>query len=580
MQPDAFVRVANLADLTGRGPFPVSAAGVDVALVRSKTSWRAFDGHCPHQGALLGEGEIEGDKLVCRNHRWCFSIESGQREGGPERLASCPVAERGGAIFVDVSGLARKSTQNKSLVSLNDLPGPKALPFVGNLHQIDSITIHLRLEEWANKYGATYRFHLGRTPIVVTADSALIDEVLRARPEAFRRGSDADVILRELGIDGVFNAEGESWRAQRKLAVSALAQRHLRELYPSIKKVAGRLKTRWEKSAGQPLDIVDELKRFTVDVTMLIAFGHDVNTVEQSEDVIERDLELVLPAVNQRIFSFIPTWRYFKMPADKRLDRAAARIRAWLAELAAKGRARLAAEPQLAEQPSNFLEAMLATVDEQGKPFSDDLIIGNLLTMLLAGEDTTAFTLGWAVHHLCDNPTWATEIRREADAVIGSASVADTLETASRLSRASAVANETMRLRPVAPVIVLEANVDTAVGGLSIPKGTRIASLLRPRAVDPNNFVDPAEFQPQRWLNRQGLAHDVSAHAPFGSGPRLCPGRSLALVEMNALLSMLYKSFDVERAGDSQAVSERFGFTMSPTGLQVRLHRRRAEAIA
>jgi cytochrome P450 len=137
-----------------------------------------------------------------------------------------------------------------------------------------------------------------------------------------------------------------------------------------------------------------------------------------------------------------------------------------------------------------------------------------------------------------------------------------------------------MRLRPVAPVIVLEANVDTAVGGLSIPKGTRIASLLRPRAVDPNNFVDPAEFQPQRWLNRQGGAHDISAHAPFGSGPRLCPGRSLALVEMNALLSMLYKSFDVEHVGDPQAVSERFGFTMSPTGLQVRLHRRRAEAIA
>ena len=126
----------------------------------------------------------------------------------------------------------------------------------------------------------------------------------------------------------------------------------------------------------------------------------------------------------------------------------------------------------------------------------------------------------------------------------------------------------------------LEANVDTAVGGLAIPKGTRIASLLRPRAVDPKNFVDPWEFRPQRWLNSQGGDHDVSAHAPFGSGPRLCPGRSLALVEMNALLSMLYKSFDVERLGDPQAVSERFGFTMSPAGLRVRLHRRLAEAVA
>ena len=200
--------------------------------------------------------------------------------------------------------------------------------------------------------------------------------------------------------------------------------------------------------------------------------------------------------------------------------------------------------------------------------------------MLLAGEDTTAFTLGWAVHHLCDNPKWTAEIRSEADAVIGSAPVADTLETASRLSCASAVANETMRLRPVGPVIVLEANVDAAARGLSIPKGTRIACLLRPRAVHPKNFFDPNQFRPERWLNGREGAHDVSAHAPFGSGPRLCPGRSLALVEMNALLSMLYKSFDVERVGDGKTVSERFGFTMSPAGLRVRLHPRPAEAIA
>jgi cytochrome P450 len=223
---------------------------------------------------------------------------------------------------------------------------------------------------------------------------------------------------------------------------------------------------------------------------------------------------------------------------------------------------------------------MLASVDEEGKPFSDDVVMGNLLTMLLAGEDTTAFTLGWAIHQLCDNPKWVAEIRREADAVIGEAPVADTLETANRLSCASAVAYETMRLRPVAPVIVVEANVDTAIGGRLVPKGTRIASLLRPPATDPNNFADPLEFRPERWLGVRDGPHNVSAHTPFGSGPRLCPGRSLALIEMNALLSMLYKAFDVERVGDSQAVSERFGFTMSPAVLRVCLHSRPVGAAA
>ena len=70
-------------------------------------------------------------------------------------------------------------------------------------------------------------------------------------------------------------------------------------------------------------------------------------------------------------------------------------------------RAGLQADPDRAHRPSNFLEAMLAAVDEEGKPFADDVIMSNLMTMLLAGEDTTANTLAWAVHHLCDSPEWA-----------------------------------------------------------------------------------------------------------------------------------------------------------------------------
>ena len=77
MKSDSFVRVASSSDLVGDGPFALSAGGVDVALVRTGAGWRAFQGRCPHQGALLGEGEIEGDTLVCRNHRWKFSLEFG-----------------------------------------------------------------------------------------------------------------------------------------------------------------------------------------------------------------------------------------------------------------------------------------------------------------------------------------------------------------------------------------------------------------------------------------------------------------------------------------------------------------------
>ncbi len=102
--------------------------------------------------------------------------------------------------------------------------------------------------------------------------------------------------------------------------------------------------------------------------------------------------------------------------------------------------------------------------------------------MLIAGEDTTAFTLAWAVHELCESPRWASELRVEADAVVGPMDAPADLETANRLARANAVANETMRLRPVAPIAGLEANVDTTLGDIFVPKGTRVTVLLRPAA--------------------------------------------------------------------------------------------------
>ncbi|MBV8105000.1 MAG: cytochrome P450 [Hyphomicrobiales bacterium] len=576
MKPETFIRVANSSELNGAGPFALSANGADVVLLRTGGGWRAFEGRCPHQGALLGEGEMDGGALVCRNHRWRFSVDSGRREGGPECLASCPVAERDGGVFVDVTGLKRSSAAKPATRSLDDLPGPKGLPVIGNLHQIDSTKVHLILEGWAARYGSTFHFWMGSTRVVATSDPALIEEALRARPETFRRSAKTDLIMTEIGIRGVFNAEGEVWRPQRKLSVAALAQRNLRQLYPSIRMVAERLKTRWHRAAtrGETLDIVEELKRFTVDVTMLIAFGHDANTVGQADDVIQRELEVILPAISRRNFALFPTWRYVQTPSDRRLVRAFAKVRAWLEGLLTDARARLEAEPERGQKPSNFIEAMLIALDEDGKPFSDDVILSNLVTMLLAGEDTTAFTLAWAIHLLCDSPQWASELRREADAVVGPMDAPADLDTANRLARASAVANETMRLRPVAPIAGAEANVDTALGDFFVPKGTRIALLLRPAATDPVNFVDPLVFRPERWLEHAGGAHNGSALLPFGSGPRMCPGRSLALLEMKTLLAMLTKTFDLERVGTSADVSELFGFTMSPANLRVRLNAR------
>ena len=574
MQIASFTRVANVAELVGSGPFALSADGVDLAVVHTQDGWRAFEGRCPHLGALLGEGEIEDGHLVCRNHRWRFDIASGQRTGGPECLVSCPIVERNGAIFADVSGLKR-GAEKKPTRKPHELPGPRALPFVGNLHQLAPQTIHLVLERWAARYGSVYTFRLGRARAIAVNDPRLINHVLRDRPEAFRRSSTLDRILVEIGMRGVFNAEGDVWRPQRKLAVAALSQRHLRQVYPHIKTVAERLHRRWRRlaSAGADLDIVDELKRFTVDVTMLIVFGHDVNTVEQDGDVITERLSVMFPMISRRLFAPVPTWRFLRLPRDRHFDRCVAEVQSWLSQLLADARVRAAAVTGEPEK-SCFLDAMVKATDENGRAYCDDVIASNLFTLLLAGEDTTANSIAWAIHLLADHPEWARRIATEADSLLRDATTPGDLNAANALPVAGAVANEAMRLKPVGPVLLLEANFDTSIEDIEIPRGTVVAVLSRPAALIEDHFVEALAFRPQRWLEPPNGAHDLSAHIPFGSGPRMCPGRALALIEMNTLLAMLYKNFDVAREGPSEDVREVFGFVMSPMGLKVRLRPR------
>ena len=571
--------LGQVADLNGDGPFAVSAGGRDLVVVKTPTGFKAYQGRCPHQGALLGEGEMDGDALVCRNHRWRFDAATGARKDGPGCLVSCPIETRGTELWVDVGPLTRREVVGTTpRRRLEDLPGPKGFPLLGNFLQMDIKRFHLVQEQWAAEYGPLYLYRLGPNRILGVADPELNESILRERPETYRRASNVEPVFREMGVDGVFSAEGPAWRSQRRLAMEALSHRNLRGFYPALKTVARRLRTRWEKKADArtTLDLADELKRFTIDVTTTLTFGYDVNTLEQGDDVIQRKLELVFPAFARRLFAILPTWRWIRMRYDRKLDRALAELRQWLGVRLDEARARLGSDPTRAERPENFIESMIAARDADGRPFPDDIIFGNAMTMLLAGEDTTAYTLAWAVHHLCDAPDAATRLRAEWDALRATDAAPNDIETANHLAYAGAVANEAMRLRPVAPTFLLEANHDVVIADVAVPKGSWIALHTRPPALDAQHFGDPLAFRPERWLDPSatGGVHDPSANIPFGSGPRICPGRTLAVLEMKVVLAMLFGHCDVERVGDAADVKELFAFTMAPVGMKVRLHRR------
>jgi cytochrome P450/nitrite reductase/ring-hydroxylating ferredoxin subunit len=571
------VRIGAAEDLAGSGPFAATAGDTELVMVRTPDGLRAFEGRCPHQGALLAEGEIVGGDLVCRAHRWRFDTATGRHRGGEGELRACPLKQDQGVLFARPATPAPSAGRPTCLRTVDQLPGPRGLPLVGSLRTMNLDRLHLTLEDWAARYGSVYRMRLGGRLAIAISDPGLIQRALQDRPGAFRRLASVEPVFRELGIDGVFSAEGVEWRPLRRLTMEALSPIRLKAFFPALLSVAKRLHQRWQREAdaGRPVDVEQDFKRFTVDLTTQMAFGEDLNVLEQEGDALQQQLAELLTGLTRRLFAVVPLWRLLKLPVERRLERAVADVMEVLRRLLASARARLALAPGRAAHPETFLDAMILARDEAGRPFSDGEILGNAIQILIAGEDTTAHTLSWAVHEICDHPEVASALSDEADLVLDGDAVPADVEAVGRLAFAGAVANETMRLRPVAPLIILDTNEDLVLGDLFLRKGQEVILLMRAPAVSARHFADPDAFRPERWLHQeQGAAHDPSAHLPFGSGPRLCPGRTLALTEMKVALATLFGSFSVERVGTRAEVSERLAFTMGPRGLRVMLRRR------
>ena len=466
-------------------------------------------------------------------------------------------------------------TQTATLAApLAELPRPRGLPLIGNFHQIRFSRLHLDLERCADRYGPLYRIRFGPADVVVVSDRTVIQRILVQRPGGFRRTRVLESVATEMRLKGVFAAEGDDWRRQRRIVAAALNRSRLEDFFPKLAVTAERLRKRWQMAAmrEEPVDLCSDLMRFTVDVTLQLAFGVDANTLETPGPVIQRHLDKVFPALHRRINALFPYWRYVRMPSDRALDRALGEFEDEVNAMVRATRDLMKAQPERRNEPANFLEAILAAQETEDPEFSDAEIFANAGTLLLAGEDTTANSTGWAVHYLMQYPEYFERARREVDSLIAPAPAIETLEQTTKLPFLDAFNNEVMRMKPVAPLAVAEAIDGVEFLGCLIPKGTTIMMLVRRMATRDENFGDANRFDPERWLipaEERDSPHDRRAFLPFGGGPRLCPGRNLALLQIRTVLAMLCRNFDIEPISDR--VREHLAFTMLPANLRVRL---------
>jgi cytochrome P450 len=420
----------------------------------------------------------------------------------------------------------------------NTLPGPKGEPLFGSsrTYADDPFRFISTLEA---AYGDIARFDMGPMDTVMLCDPTAIERVLVSEAEAFRKPDFQGDALGDLLGDGLLLSEGDTWETQRKLATPAFSMARLSGMADRITGHAESRIADW--SHGDTIDVERAMTRVTLDVILDLMMG-----VELDEETV-RTVEKQLMPLGQRfepdpVRFAAPEW--LPMPGDAEFDRAVETLEGILDDIIARREGSVGSGE---DGPMDFL-SILIRAREAGEQ-SPDQLRDEMMTMLLAGHDTTALTLTYTWVLLSEHPAVERRVHEEVDDVVGDDRPG--MEHVRDLEYLEWVIQEAMRLYPPVYTIFREPTSDVTLSGYDIDAGTTL--MLPQWGVHRSErfYDDPETFDPERWAPERAGDRPRFAYFPFGGGPRHCIGKHLAMLEARLIVATTAKEFRLEFRGET-----------------------------
>lgn len=409
--------------------------------------------------------------------------------------------------------------------------------------------------------------------VTVVSDPAAIRHVLVDNVANYRKDALQLRILRPGLGDGVFTAEGEDWRMQRRALAPLFTPRAVADFLPAMAQSAAWLEARWRPlREGRRLDIAHEMSRVTLDVLERTIFPQGLT---RDPAVFAQAMGTYFDAIGRlHPLDIIgaPDWapRLGKRKPDESLRFFASAVddivmarKQWL-------------EEQAAEQPppQDLLTRLLAARDPQtGEGLDEASVRANVLTFIGAGHETTANGLTWSLYLLAFHPEWRAQVEEEVDEALKDGVTEAAL---ARLIRTRATFEEALRLYPPAASLSREAIGPDELAGRPIRAGSTVVIspwvLHRHRKLwDRPDYFDPTRFMPGR---REGI--DRFAYLPFGAGPRICIGMGFAMQEAVILLASIVKQARLDIA-PGHRVEPVMRITLRPNGGMPMILRKRGD---
>ncbi len=429
-------------------------------------------------------------------------------------------------------------------------PGPKQPRYAQALQWV------MRPQEFAvrqrERFGDVFTLEfIDGQPLVVLSDPEDVRTVFTGSAEVMHAGEANKLLAPVLGSRSILLLdEAEHLRHRRLLLPPFHGERMLR--YEQIMAEATRRElATWQE--GETIEMLPRMQAITLEVIMRAVFGIEDGLemerlrvllrtmLQQTTDMRQMALSLILGPDSERLQQRLDE---VLRPVDEELYRVIAEHRR---------------APDL-EERGDILSMLLLARDEDGQPLSDEELRDELMTLLLAGHETTASSLSWAFEQLTQKPQTLERLTEE-------------LRGGDDEAYVDAVIQETMRLRPVLPIVirVLKEPITVGQGRFRLPAGTRVAPAIMLVHLRDDIYPEPFEFRPERFIETPPGTY---TWIPFGGGMRRCVGSAFALFEMRAVLRAVLTSFEIEAVGGPERITRRSLTIVPDHGGRVRLVRR------
>ncbi len=437
--------------------------------------------------------------------------------------------------------------------------GPKGHFLLGNLPEIrrDRLGFFSRC---AREYGDIVSLRYGPRHIYMLNHPEYIEYVLATHHRNFTKHFALRLNRRVFG-NGLLTSESDFWLRQRRLAQPAFHRNRIAAYGEAMVNFTERMLATWRD--GETRDVHEAMMRLTLEIIAKTLFDADV-AGEASE--VGRMMEALMKNFAARVNSAFPLPERVPTPSNLRLQRATRRVEAVIYRVIQQRRSS-------GEDRGDLLSLFLQTRHEDdGSPMSDQQLRDEVMTLFLAGHETTAIALSWTWYLLSQHPQVEARLLAELQAALGgrSPSVADLPQ----LRYTEMVISEAMRLYPPAWAIGREAIQDCEIGGYPVPAGTTLMMSQWVMHRDARYFDHPEAFRPERWADGLATRLPKYAYFPFGGGPRLCIGHAFAMMEAVLLLATIAQKFRL-RLVPGHPIEPWPSITLRPKhGLKMMLHER------